>query len=191
MPSPAPAPPPPPPTSSGSRRPVTGVLGQPKPPSVSLNGPTGAFLVELLIYSGSPFKDHWAFWVCSHRDPELGVLVHATGDVRNGFQFEIKRSHDFRATGNRPSKRIPLQWVDGRYFNETAMFNHGSAPLKLALHMIKAPGKSLNTVDSKHASGKKITQKNCQTWVIEGANQLVVDSILTAAVVTYLRSIEQ
>lgn len=169
MPSPAPAPPPPPPTSSGSRRPVTGVLGQPKPPSVSLNGPTGAFLVELLIYNGSPFKDHWAFWVCSNRDPELGVLVHATGDVRNGFQFEIKRSHDFRATGNRPSKRIPLQWVDGRYFNETAMFNHGvrkidTVPVcafEASLHKIKAPGKSLNTVDSK-VSLQSDCQQQCQ-----------------------------
>lgn len=101
--------------------------------------------------------DHWAYWICSHHDPETGVLIHATGDVRNGFQFEIKRSHDFRATGNRPSKRIPLQWVDGKYFNEAAMFNHGIRKIdtlpvcafEASLHKIEAPGKTLNTVDDK------------------------------------------
>ncbi|EJP61045.1 uncharacterized protein BBA_10004 [Beauveria bassiana ARSEF 2860] len=195
----APPPPPPPPAPSGSRRSAAGDPVLPKPPSVSLKGPAGAFLVELLIYNGSPFKDHWAYWICSHHDLETGVLVHATGDVRNGFQFEIKRSHDFRATGNRPSKRIPLQWVDGEYFNEAAMFNHGIRKIdtlpvcafEASLHKIEAPGKTLNTVDDKTAPGKKITQRNCQTWVIESANQLVMDSILTPAVVAYLRGIEQ
>ena len=97
----------------------------PRPPAVAPSGPPGAFLVELLIYNGAPFKDQWSYWVRSHQDPDLGVLIHASGDVRSGFHFEIKRSHDFRATGNLLTKRIPMQWVGKEFFIEMTMFNFG------------------------------------------------------------------
>ncbi|GAB0139169.1 hypothetical protein EsDP_00007382 [Epichloe bromicola] len=184
-PAPAPAPPPPPPCGSHQFV-ASGITSQPKPPSVDPNGPAGAFLVELLIYNGAPFKDNWAYWVRSHCDPEMGVLTHATGDVKNGFQLETKRNHDFRTTGNRPIKTIPLQWIDGKYFDESAMFNDGVNKIdtvlvcafEASLHKVKAPGKSLTTVDDKK-------------WVIESANQLVIDGILTPTVAEYLRAIEQ
>ncbi|KAH8647524.1 hypothetical protein BGZ61DRAFT_549343 [Ilyonectria robusta] len=102
---PAPLPPPLPP-SFGQNAPNAAA---PKPPVVASIHPAGAFLVELLIYNGSPFKDHWAYWVRSHTDPDIGVLIYAMGNVINSFIFEIKRNHDFRATGNVLSKQIPLQ----------------------------------------------------------------------------------
>ncbi|KAJ4248065.1 hypothetical protein NW762_012835 [Fusarium torreyae] len=145
---PPPAPPPPPPSLVPSSLHAAG----PKPPLVASVQPAGAFLVELLIYNGSPFKDHWAYWIRSHTDPDVGVLIHATGDVRNGFTFEVKRNHDFRATGNVPSKRIPLQWVDGKYFNETAMLNNGKRKIdhtpvcgfESSAYKITPPSKTLN-----------------------------------------------
>ncbi|CAM1503389.1 Fc.00g081650.m01.CDS01 [Cosmosporella sp. VM-42] len=146
---PPPAPPPPPPSSFIQNAPNAAA---PKPPSVASKQPPGAFLVELLIYNGSPFKDHWAYWVRSHIDPDVGVLIHATGDVRNGFTFEVKRNHDFRATGNVPSKRVPLQWVDRRYFDESAMLNNGKRKIdynpvcgfESSAYKITPPGKTLN-----------------------------------------------
>lgn len=112
-------------------------------------------MIELAVYNGHPFKDHWAYFVRSHTDPEIGVKVHATGDVRNGFQLESKRSHDLRDTVDIPSKRIPLQWVDGKYFDSRKMFNDGvpvieSKPVcgfEDSVYKIPAPGKSMNTVD--------------------------------------------
>ncbi|KAI1932687.1 hypothetical protein LOZ66_006813 [Ophidiomyces ophidiicola] len=147
---PQPPPPPPPPVNAPS--PPT-----PNPPVVAPTGQNGAFLVELLIYNGWPFKDHWAFWVRSHLHPDIGVLIHATGDVRNGFKFEIKRSHDFRATGNRPTTRVSLQWVDALHFDERAMLNAGkfktdNVPVcgfEASAHRVKTPEKSLNAVDDK------------------------------------------
>jgi hypothetical protein len=128
-------------------------ISHPKP-AVSLKGPTGAFLVELLIWNGSPFKDHWAYFVQSHADPHVGVKIHATGNVRSGFEFEIKRSENLQTTDDIPSTRVPLQWVDAEYFDEKAMLNNGKyevdhspvCPFESSVYQIKAPGKSLNTV---------------------------------------------
>lgn len=149
--APPPPPPPPAPKQTATR------IQAPKAPAVAPAGPPGAFLVELLIYNGAPFKDHWAYWVRSHQDPDLGVLIHAAGDVKNGFRFEIKRGHDFRATGNLPTKRVPLQWVGKGFFNEQAMFNSGKykvdhTPVCLfeaSAHKVKVPEKTLRAVDDK------------------------------------------
>lgn len=145
-----PAPPLPPPPSF-SAAPVLG----PKPPSVAPNGPPGAFLVELLVYNGSPFKDHWAYFVRSNTRSSLGVKIHATGDVRNGFIFEVKRMRDLDDTEDQPTARIPLQWVDAEHFNENAMFNNGISTIntvpvcgfEVSAHKVQAPGKSLNAIN--------------------------------------------
>jgi hypothetical protein len=128
-------------------------ISHPKP-VVRLTGPAGAFLVELLIWNGSPFKDHWAYFVQSHADPHIGVKIHATGSVRSGFEFEIKRSENLQATDDIPSTRVPLQWVGAEYFDEKAMLNDGKyeidntpvCPFESSVHQIEAPRKSLNTV---------------------------------------------
>lgn len=120
-------------------------------------GPTGAFLVELLVYNGTPFNDHWAYWVRSHIHPDIGVEIHANGDVRTGFEFEIKREHDFRETSRYPTARIPLQWVDAKYFNEKAVLNTGRVDgdkdipvcdFEASVHKISVPVKSLVSVTS-------------------------------------------
>ncbi|PKX93697.1 uncharacterized protein P174DRAFT_440956 [Aspergillus novofumigatus IBT 16806] len=176
---PPPPPPPPPPPLSAGVAPAPAPAPQPEPPAVAEQGPPGAFLVELLIYNGYPFKDHWAYWVRSHTDKDLGVKIHATGD------------------------RIPLQWVNGQYFDEKAMFNNGEhkidnvpvCQLEASAHKIKAPGKSLNTTSGTASSagnvGKKVTQRNCQTWIVESAEQLVKDNIFRRETADYLCAIEQ
>ncbi|EGE02380.1 hypothetical protein TEQG_01417 [Trichophyton equinum CBS 127.97] len=183
----APAPPPPPPPPAGKKAPT--LPPAPKPPVVASKGPAGAFLVQLLVYNGSPFKDHWAFWVCSHTHPDLGVLIHATGDVKNGFKFEVKRGHDFRVTGNIPMKRIALQWVDAQYFDEKGYVQQWK--IQNRQRTLKAPGKTLNAANDMAASGKKIIQRNCQTWIVESADQLVKDYIFSRDVAIYLHTIKQ
>lgn len=114
-------------------------------------------MVELFIYNGAPFKDHWAYWVGSHTHAHLGVLIQAVGDVKEGFRLEVERSHDLNTTVNRPTKRIPLQWVDKEYFDEKLMFNDGIYKLddtpvcifEASVFKVKAPEKTLNTVDDK------------------------------------------
>ncbi|KAJ5211182.1 hypothetical protein N7491_011002 [Penicillium cf. griseofulvum] len=183
-------------------------------PAVSRTGPTGAFVVELLIWNGSPFKDHWAYFVRSHADPDIGLKIHATGNVRSGFEFEIKRSENLRTTDDVPSKRVLLQLVDEMYFDEKAMLNNGkykvdNSPVcrfEDSVYIIKAPGKSLNTVSDgvslqcscianpaptipNHV--EKVIQRDCQTWIVESADQLRHDNIFSEEVVAYLHAIKQ
>jgi copper oxidase (laccase) domain-containing protein len=83
------------------------------------------------------------------------VLIHAVGDVKTGFSFQIKRSHNFEITRTFPTKRISLQWVDGKDFNEQAMLNNGvhkidNRPVcafEASAYKVQPPGKSLNTID--------------------------------------------
>ncbi|KGO42646.1 hypothetical protein PEXP_025170 [Penicillium expansum] len=168
-------------------------------PAVSPTGPTGAFMVELLICNGSPFKDHWAYFVRSHADPDIGVKIHATGNVRTGFEFEIKRSENLQTSDDIPSTRVPLQWVDANYFDEKAMLNDGeykidNAPVcrfERSTYEIKAPGKSLNTIIEGAKPRMKVIHRDCQTWIVESADQLHRDNILNNEVVAYLHAIQQ
>lgn len=147
--------PPPPPLPSGFRPPSPASISIPTPRFVESKGPAGAFLVELMVFNGSPFNNHWAYFVQSSSNPSVGAVLHSTGDVRNGFRFEIKRNYELNTTDpdSRPTWMIPLQWVDGRYFDEQAMLNNGVCkfdnvpvcPFEESVHKVKAPEKSLNT----------------------------------------------
>ncbi|KAH6838351.1 hypothetical protein B0I37DRAFT_440017 [Chaetomium sp. MPI-CAGE-AT-0009] len=59
------------------------------------------------------------------------------------------------------------------------------------LFKVPAPEKTLRAVDGNGGEGNKrgkITQRNCQTWVVESAEQLVREGIFDQSVVDYLRA---
>ena len=216
--------PPPPPPPAIKKLPVHNA---PNPPTISSTRPEGAFQVELMTYNGSPFKDHWAYWVSSPTSTNLGVSMDAAGDVRTGFQFQTQRSLDLSDSSNRPSKRIPLQWVHGEHFDEGKMLNGGAYKVdhlpvcgfEKSAYKVDVPDRSLNAVEEMvsfpflyiyiakcafyfllclntfqvdtTSVGKKITQRNCQTWIVESADQLVKDGIFNKEVADYLHAIRQ
>lgn len=79
----------------------------------------------------------------------------AAGDVRSGFEFQIRRSLDLFDSSNQPWKRVPLQWVDGKHFDRTKMLNGGefkvdTVPVcgfEASAHKVEVPEKSLNSVE--------------------------------------------
>ena len=108
-----------------------------------------------MTYNGSPFKDHWTYWVSSPTNTNLGVSMDAAGDVRTGFQFQIQRSLDLSDSSNRPSKRIPLQWVHGEHFDKEKMLNGGAYKVdhlpvcgfEESAYKVDVPERSLNVVE--------------------------------------------
>ncbi|KXJ85965.1 hypothetical protein Micbo1qcDRAFT_140936, partial [Microdochium bolleyi] len=195
-----PAPPPPPAPSllthlSAKPTPVS----QPEPPTLG-EAPPGAYLLELLIYNGYPFKDHWAYCVRTQEDSATVIKIHATGNVREGFQFEIKRCCDLCSNEERPTTRIPLQWVKAELIGDKdILFNHGvykvvNAPVcefEARLHSLAVPGKTLNDARNAAHPGRKVIQRDCQTWILESAAGLVQDGIMSVEAADYLRALAQ
>ncbi|RAK90754.1 hypothetical protein BO79DRAFT_109556, partial [Aspergillus costaricaensis CBS 115574] len=173
-------------------------------PTVPPTGPKDSLLLELHIFNGHPFKDHWAYWISSPVDPLIGDKIHATGDVRNGFIFEIKRRHDLRTSPDIPTKRFPLQWVDGRYFDQKLMEgperieNVPGCAFERILYEAKVPGKSLNSVGEEGGLGecgvgvgRRVVQRDCQTWVVESMRNLVRERVIGREVEEFVCAIRQ
>ncbi|KAL5355573.1 hypothetical protein BJX96DRAFT_170797 [Aspergillus floccosus] len=79
-------------------------------------------------------------------------------------------------------------WVGREYFSDD---NPGSG-FEASACKIEAPGKSLNAVDDIAApTGRKVKLRNCQTWIVESADQLVKDGVFQPEVAAYLHAIEQ
>ncbi|PYH41651.1 uncharacterized protein BP01DRAFT_406715, partial [Aspergillus saccharolyticus JOP 1030-1] len=78
-------------------------------------------------------------------------------------------------------RRCILQRTNYAEHGEYTLDGSPLCPWEASFHRVKALGKSLNTT---HGSvchgigvGKKITPRNCSTWIIESADQLVDDGM--------------
>ncbi|KXX79507.1 hypothetical protein MMYC01_205212 [Madurella mycetomatis] len=157
-------------------------------------------LVELLIYNGWPFADHWEYFVANScaSHPDVGTVIQAAGNVRDGFWLEIKRGWDLSVAENRVDTRIGLGWVGEEYF-QAEEGDDETGPVcefERALFKVPAPEKSLRVVGASREGGladgrARITQRNCQTWVVQAAEQLAKDGILDQVVVDFLRATKQ
>ena len=153
--------------------------------------------------------------------------------MAHGFELEIIRSHNLAAdTAKYPTRRVPLQWVDGRWFDEKRMLNDGTRMVDrgavcgfeegLCKVGVQVSGESTR-VDSMQEDkvslalatflctsrfclgglilgvqdttdndvGRKITQRDSQSWIVASAEQLLADGIFSREVCAYLRAIEQ
>ncbi|GLB23197.1 hypothetical protein AtubIFM61612_003785 [Aspergillus tubingensis] len=190
--------PPPPPPAPNPPPATQAQRNTPQPPAISPTGPKDSLLLELHVFNGHPFKDHWAYWISSPDDPLVGDKIHATGDVRNGFIFEIKRSHNLRTSPDIPTKRIPLQWVDGRYFDKKLMEgperieNVPCCAFERILYEAKVPGKSLNSAgEVGFGVGRRVVQRDCQTWVVESMGSLIKEGVVGREVEEFVCAIRQ
>ncbi|AEO56596.1 hypothetical protein MYCTH_2301693 [Thermothelomyces thermophilus ATCC 42464] len=196
-------PPPPPPPPAPAPRPARNISRTVEPPDVKDAGPAGYLLLSLAIFNGYPFKDHWGFFIHTSAASKKGIFLHAAGDVRHGFTFEIKRNLDFTKTSHEPTL-IKLQWVEGKYFS-TDMWNRGEyvvetpgspkCGFETIAKGVAPPGKTLNAVDDLAPSAtnppQRITQENCQTWVVKASAKLCEKEVLSRDVVNYLQQIKQ
>jgi hypothetical protein len=148
-------PPPPPPPPPSFRAPATDASSTPQAPVVPESDPARGLLLELIKHNGAPFNDHWAYFVRSSSSSSIGIVYEADGDVRSGFQRQIRRNHDL--TSDPPSTRIPLQWIDATFVKEELMlYDQGSMPMCIfeeSLNKVKVPEKTLN--DTRESVGMK------------------------------------
>ncbi|KAF5547043.1 hypothetical protein FPHYL_10335 [Fusarium phyllophilum] len=184
---------PPPPPPPAFRAPATDASSTPQAPVVPESCAAGGLLLELIKHNGAPFNDHWAYFVRSSSSSSVGIVYEAIGDVRNGFQRQIRRNLDLNS--DPPSARIPLHLIDAAFVNEESML-HEQEPIPVctfeeSLHKVKVPEKTLNNATESEAPKKRIVQRNCQTWIVESADQLVADGILLSDVAAYLHATKE
>ncbi|KAL2683282.1 hypothetical protein Neosp_007752 [[Neocosmospora] mangrovei] len=80
--------------------------------------------IFLIVYNSRLFPAHWAIWIPSQSDPNVGKIVNAAGDVLTGFDITFERNYNISAE-SRPHQLISLGNVqdghvvdvpgDGRY----------------------------------------------------------------------------
>ncbi|KAL2193109.1 hypothetical protein P885DRAFT_81554 [Corynascus similis CBS 632.67] len=134
-------------------------------------------------------------------------------EVRRGWRIPSSSPSSANSSGVGVPKRVPLAWVGEEFFladsedsdGSGVVFkggdNHGEVVVVVereprceferALFRVPAPEKTLRAVTGKDGEGGrrgKIKQRNCQTWVVESAEQLVKEGIFEQKVADYLRA---
>lgn len=87
----------------------------------------------LVVYHCHPFKNHMAFFFPSKEKPDVGTLLHASGDVFQGFALEITFGHDIKDGSTKPSV-YKLGEVDAKFLPQGSesyeRFNEEETPLE-------------------------------------------------------------
>ncbi|KAL2116119.1 hypothetical protein VTJ04DRAFT_10374 [Mycothermus thermophilus] len=200
-------------------------------PSIPATGPPNTLLLSLLVYNGYPFCDHWEYFISaappappvaesestatspddeSSHPSDVGTILQAKGNVRNGFVLEAKRGWDISRPENRPDRRVRLGWVDRGLLEpvEVSLFGKGLGSgegdpvveenceaicgFEKIVFRVPAPEKTLRDVDVQGVEKRtRVTQRNCQTWILETAELLVEKGVLDRSVIKYLEATKQ
>lgn len=109
------------------------------------------------MYNGAPFHDHWAFFLARAEEPATGDRIHAKGDVRVGFEFQIERDVNLQTVDDPPSRRIQLQWVEGQYteLEGEAIDHRPVSRFENCIHEVAVPVKSLLSVSEAVSSAPR------------------------------------
>lgn len=70
--------------------------------------------IYLIVYNSRLFPAHWALWIPSLSEPDIGKRIHAEGDALTGFQIYFERNYDISTTA-RAHQAIPLAQVLDHY----------------------------------------------------------------------------
>ncbi|KAK4691335.1 hypothetical protein P7C71_g5640, partial [Lecanoromycetidae sp. Uapishka_2] len=143
--------------------------------------------IFLIVYNSPLFPAHWAIFIPTTANHDLGKVIHATGDVLNGFALEFKRGYDLSAT-SRKKTLIPLCTVDSKYvIDGPADRSTDQKPIdhiESIAATIPAPGKTLKA--AKSADAAKVQLQNCQTWLKKVVEALIAAGIFPAEALTVI-----
>ncbi|OAA55561.1 hypothetical protein SPI_08245 [Niveomyces insectorum RCEF 264] len=140
--------------------------------------------LHLIVYHRALFKAHWALFIPSVGDPNLGRSIHAVGDARTGFQVTFGRNYDVATTG-RSHSLIFLGYVDAAYIDDASTSGDGSHTtdhvpkdrIEDYAASVPAPGPSLRP-SSSSSGNKRVEIRDCQTWLKDFITVLVEAGVL-------------
>ena len=107
--------------------------------------------IKLIVYPSPLFPAHWALFVPTAANPDVGKIINTTGDVLHGFGLEFKRGYDLVATSSR-KEVIDLCTVDAAHVNDGPLERRADKipidNIERKAAAIPVPGKSLKSAGS-------------------------------------------
>ncbi|KAI0418960.1 hypothetical protein F5X98DRAFT_97036 [Xylaria grammica] len=138
--------------------------------------------IYLIVYKSPLFPAHWALWVPSAADANVGKRIHAEGDAAAGFRLSFDRNYDIREE-SRKHEVLAVGDVRADLLIDTPGngVNGADSEPQDAVETVAArvppPGPSLVSA-AERARGTRVEIKNCQSWLTEVVSALHDDGIL-------------
>lgn len=119
--------------------------------------------IFLIVFSNGTKPAHWAIWIPTAGQQDLGKLLHVTGNPATGFFLEFKRNYDLSATA-RTYQILSLAQVHDQYVADTpnaqGVDTTARDRLESTATVVAPPGRSANPFDpavSKYSNNGNIT----------------------------------
>ncbi|EED84300.1 predicted protein [Postia placenta Mad-698-R] len=141
--------------------------------------------------AGGLFPNHWALWVPSVADENIGTIIQVEGDPATGFHLEFQRYYD-KSVEERKHALFEIADVEHRHVVDSDGLGDGKPFIETVAHdaieeqavLIDPPAKSLKSAGNEKQGRVEI--KNCQTWLTELVNALVAQGIFPESALTKL-----
>lgn len=105
--------------------------------------------LSLISYrTASTQRAHFAIFVPSASDPDVGTLIHVVGAPMAGYQLEFKRNYSVALT-QQPHTKYPIGQIDSQHIVDNANNTRSSdstpkGAIELTASQVPAPGISQN-----------------------------------------------
>ncbi|KAF2258102.1 hypothetical protein CC78DRAFT_479708 [Lojkania enalia] len=141
--------------------------------------------VYLVVYNSPLFPAHWGLWIPHIDNPNIGKLIHASGDAANGFIISFERNYNLGSTSRR-HQILPVDQVLDHHVVDVK--GDGSRSRDQTAHdyleevalSIPAPGRSLVSAATQGPRQRVVIQ-NCQTWLRAVVAALVQRGVMSQA----------
>lgn len=157
----------------------------------SQSSATGYRPIFLLVWPSALFKAHWAIFIpeASDKTFKTGKYIHAEGNPKDGFNFQVVRGWDMNQSRRRPQVPIEIGWVPANLVSDIATEGGRLVKESVARDQLEAYMAAIPTPDAtmihvaagQSSSGKKKELSNCQWWVIQVVKSLAECGVLIAA----------
>ncbi|OCH95599.1 hypothetical protein OBBRIDRAFT_720454, partial [Obba rivulosa] len=123
---------------------------------------------------------HWGLGVPIAADPDIGKVIHVTGDALSGFTLEFKRNYRLSSTARAQSIHL-IATVDDSIVVDVpgdgsfSIDQDAADQLERKASSIPAPGKSLTLGHLLYGTRRVI--KNCRMWLRDVVGALVIDKL--------------
>ncbi|KAI0111285.1 hypothetical protein GGR51DRAFT_72408 [Nemania sp. FL0031] len=137
--------------------------------------------ISLIIYKSPFFPAHWAMWVPSEANQDIGKRIHIEGDVANGFKLSFNRNYNIKED-SRKKEVLRLAEVGADLIADTpgngldSVDTESKDEVERVAADVPPPGPSLVSAATRNR-GTKVEIRNCQTWLTEVVGKLHEEGI--------------